>query len=145
MAKKARKNILKLSKEDPVIMICQEGPCHKEDHLFPGMDLMVIVFLVLTLVIRLWIADSMKKEVLEVPTTQSRAGHATMWVTLLHSRRMRCYSCSGLGHKAQDCWSTQKQPMRRISYSSSRKASTDEGTNVERTDAKKQVWMKKTE
>ena len=84
MAKKARKNILKLSKEDPVIMICQEGPCHKEDHLFPGMDLMVIIFLVLTLVISLWIADSMEEEMLEAPMTGLDAGHATMWVTLLH-------------------------------------------------------------
>ena len=84
MAKKARKNILKLSKEDPVIMICQEGPCHKEDHLFPSMDLMVIVFLVLTLVIRLWIADSMEEEVLEAPMPRLDVGHETMWVTLLH-------------------------------------------------------------
>ena len=65
-------------------MIYQEGPCHKEDHLFPGMDLMVIVFLVLTLVIRLWIADSMEEEVLEAPRTRLDAGHATMRVTLLH-------------------------------------------------------------
>ena len=84
MAKKARKNILKLSKKDPIIMICQEGPCHKEDHLFLGMDLMVIVFLVLTLVIRLWIADSMEEEVLEAPMTGLYVGRATMWVTLLH-------------------------------------------------------------
>ena len=38
---KARKNILKLCKEDPLIMIFQELPCHKEDHLLPGMDLML--------------------------------------------------------------------------------------------------------
>ena len=84
MAKKARKNILKLRKKDPIIMICQEGPCHKEDHLFLGMDLMVIVFLVLTLVIRLWIADSMEEEVLEVPTNQLGVEAGTMLVTLLH-------------------------------------------------------------
>ena len=35
--------------------------------------------------------------------------------------------------------------MRIFLYNSSRKANTDEGTSVERTDAKKQVWMKKTE
>ena len=40
MEKKARKNILKLCKEDPLIMIFQEVPCHKQDHLLPGMDLM---------------------------------------------------------------------------------------------------------
>ena len=84
MEKKTRKNILKLSKEDPVIMICQEGSCHKEDHLFPGMDLMVIVFLVLTLVIMLWIVDSIEEEVLEAPMIRLDARHATMWVTLLH-------------------------------------------------------------
>ena len=58
---------------------------------------------------------------------------------------MRCYSCSRLRHKAQDCWSTRKQPLRSFPYNSSGKANTDEGTNAERTDAKKQVWMKKTE
>ena len=35
--------------------------------------------------------------------------------------------------------------MRRFSYNSSRKASTYEGTNVERTNEKKKIWMKKTE
>ena len=35
--------------------------------------------------------------------------------------------------------------MRSFSYKSSRKSSTDEGINAERTNAKKQVWMKKTE
>ena len=84
MEKKARKNILKLCKEDPLIMIFQEGPCHKEYHLFPGMDLMVIVFLVLNLIIRLWIADSMEEVVLEAPMTRLDVGHATMWVTLLY-------------------------------------------------------------
>ena len=34
--------------------------------------------------------------------------------------------------------------MRKFLYSSSRKAITNEGTTVERTNAKKQVWMKKT-
>ena len=83
MAKKAKKNILKLNKEDLVIMICQEGPCHKKDHLFPGMDLMVIVFLVLTLVIRLWIADSMEGEVLEAPMTKLDGGNVTKLNILL--------------------------------------------------------------
>ena len=62
-----------------------------------------------------------------------------------YCRTMRCYSCSGFGHKAQDCWSTWKQPLRSFPYNSSGKSSTDEWTNVERTDVKKQVWMKKTE
>ena len=35
--------------------------------------------------------------------------------------------------------------MRSFLYKSSRKTSTDEGINVKRTDAKKQVWMKKSE
>ena len=62
-----------------------------------------------------------------------------------YCRTMRCYSCNGFRHKAQDCWSTQKQPMRSFLYNSSSKASINEGKNAERTDGKKQVWMKKTE
>ena len=59
-----------------------------------------------------------------------------------HCRMMRCYSCSGLGHKAQDCWSIRKQSLRSYLDNSSRKASTNEGTNSQRTDAKKQVWIR---
>ena len=54
---------------------------------------------------------------------------------------MRCYSCSGLGNKGQDCWSTWKQPLRIFLYISSIKANPDEGINVEIEDPKKQVWM----
>jgi len=61
-----------------------------------------------------------------------------------YCRTMRCYSCNGLGHKAQDCWSTQKQHVRSFLYGSSRKASTDEGSNAQSMDAKKLVWMRKT-
>ena len=46
------------------------------------MALMVIVFLVLTLVIRLWIVDS-TKEVLEVPMTKLDVGHVTKLDILL--------------------------------------------------------------
>ena len=35
--------------------------------------------------------------------------------------------------------------MGSFSYKSTRKTNKDEGTNVERTNAKKNVWMKKTE
>ena len=44
----------------------------------PGvkMDLMVIVILVLTLVIRLWIVGSMEEEGLEAPMSQLNVGHA---------------------------------------------------------------------
>ena len=41
------------------------------------MDLMVIVFLVLTLVIMLRIIDSTEEEVLEIPMTKLDAGHVT--------------------------------------------------------------------
>ena len=37
---------------------------------------MVIVIFVLTLVIRLWIEDSMEEEALEAPMTQLDVGHA---------------------------------------------------------------------
>ena len=50
---------------------------------------------------------------------------------------MRCYSCNGIEHKAQVSWTTQKQSLTSFLYISSRKASTAEGTNAERTDAKK--------
>ena len=36
---------------------------------------MVIIIFVLTLVIKLWIVDSMKEEVVEGPMTQLDAGH----------------------------------------------------------------------
>ena len=69
------------------------------------------------------------KEVLEVPTAQSDVGHIAA-----HCRTMRCYNCSGLGHKAKDCWSTQKQPLRNFLYSSSSKSSTDEVSNAQSMD-----------
>ena len=52
----------------------------------PGMKmvLMVISIHVMILVTRLWVVDSMKEEVLEIPTTQLDSRHATMLVTLLH-------------------------------------------------------------
>ena len=72
--------------------------------------------------------------------TCSHVGHIVAYCCT-----MRCDSCNGFGHKAQDCWNTWKQSMGSLSYSSTRKANKDEGTNAERTNAKKQVWMKKTE
>ena len=47
------------------------------------------------------------KEVLEVPTAQLDVGHIAV-----HCCTMRCYSCSGLGHKAQNCGNTRKQSLR---------------------------------
>ena len=41
-----------------------------------NMNSMVIVIFVLTLVIRLWIVDSMEEEGLEAPMTQLDVGHA---------------------------------------------------------------------
>ena len=48
------------------------------------MVLMVIDIHAMILVTRLWIADSMKGEVLEVSITELDVGHAIMLVTLLH-------------------------------------------------------------
>ena len=79
------------------------------------MDLMVIVFLVLTLVIRLSIVDSTEEEVLEAPMTQLDAGHI---VATCHT--LRCYTCSGFGHKAQECASQRSQP-KRTPYTSARR------------------------
>ena len=63
-------------------MIYQGGPCHKEDLLFPGMDLMVIVFLVLTLVTKRWIVH-MGEGVSKDKMSRLDAGHATKLDTLL--------------------------------------------------------------
>ena len=55
---------------------------------------------------------------------------------------VRCWSCNKFGHKAQNCWND----MRRLTYSSAKKTSKDnEGTDAQRTDDKKHVWMRKTE
>ena len=58
---------------------------------------------------------------------------------------MRCYSCSGFGNKSQDRWNTWKQSMGSFSYNSTRKANKYEGTNDERKNSKKKVWMKSTD
>jgi hypothetical protein len=34
---------------------------------------------------------------------------------------MRCYSCSGFGHKSQDFWNTRRNSMMRTSYSMTRR------------------------
>jgi len=34
---------------------------------------------------------------------------------------MRCYTCSGFGHKSQDCWNTRRNSMMMISYSMTRR------------------------
>ena len=44
---------------------------------------MVIVIFVLTLVIRIWIVDSMEEEGLEAPMTKLNAGHVTKLDILL--------------------------------------------------------------
>ena len=72
-----------------------------------------------------------------------------------HCHTMRCYSCSGFGHKAQDCVNSRRQPMRNASYTSARKTydpwkKNDVGRNTaQKTNAQNQgysqVWMKKNE
>jgi hypothetical protein len=34
---------------------------------------------------------------------------------------MRCYSCSGFGHKSQECWNTRRKSMMRTSHSMARR------------------------
>jgi hypothetical protein len=34
---------------------------------------------------------------------------------------MRCYSCGGFGHKAQDFWNSRRQSMRNASYNKERR------------------------
>ena len=59
---------------------------------------MVIFIFVVNLVIKLWIVDSMEEEGLEAPMTQLGVGHVA---ATCHT--LRCYTCSGFGHKDQEC------------------------------------------
>jgi hypothetical protein len=34
---------------------------------------------------------------------------------------MRCYSCSGFGHKSQECWNTRRNSMMRTLHSMARR------------------------
>ena len=72
---------------------------------------MVIVIFVLTLVIKLWSVDSTEEEVVEGPMTQLDVGHVA---ATCHT--LKCYTCSGFGHKAQECASQRSQPRRSPSY-----------------------------
>jgi hypothetical protein len=38
-----------------------------------------------------------------------------------HCHTMRCYNCSGFGHKSQDRWNTRRQPMKSASYNMTRR------------------------
>ena len=57
--------------------------CNQSPRYESTMDLMVNVIYVLTLVIKLWIVDSMEEEVLEAPMTKLDAGHVTKLDILL--------------------------------------------------------------
>ena len=81
------------NKEDPVIKICQEGPCHKEYHLFQGMKRhsMVIVILAISLDIRLLIADL---------GTDQFSLELEVHVLMLN---VHCYNCHHYDHIERDC------------------------------------------
>ena len=67
---------------------------------------------------------------------------------------MRCYSCNGFGHKAQECGNSRRNQMRNAPYSSTRNS--NESWNANETERMKfhrtgiedkghsQSWMKKT-
>jgi hypothetical protein len=68
---------------------------------------------------------------------------------------MRCYSCSGFGHKSQECWNTRRKSMMRTSYSMARRRNeVRKGDIFEKMDTRSssseekgylQKWVKKTE
>jgi hypothetical protein len=68
---------------------------------------------------------------------------------------MRCYSCSGFGHKSQECWNTRRNSMMRTSHSMARRRNAvRKGGIFENMDTKSssfeekshlQKWVKKTE
>jgi hypothetical protein len=68
---------------------------------------------------------------------------------------MRCYSCSGFGHKSQECWNTRINCMMRTSHSMDRRRNeVRKGDIFEKMDAQSssseekghlQKWVKRTE
>jgi hypothetical protein len=68
---------------------------------------------------------------------------------------MRCYNCSGFGHKSQDFWNTRRNSMMRTSHSMARRRNeVIKGDIFENMDAQSssseeqghlQKWVKKTE
>jgi hypothetical protein len=68
---------------------------------------------------------------------------------------MRCYSCSGFGHKSQECWNTRRNSMMRNSNSMDRRRNeVRKGDIFEKMDTESssseekghlQMWVKKTE
>jgi hypothetical protein len=68
---------------------------------------------------------------------------------------MRCYSCSGFGHKSQECWNTRRKSMMRTSHSMARRRNeVRKGDIFEKMDTQSssseekghlQKWVKKTE
>jgi hypothetical protein len=39
----------------------------------------------------------------------------------IHCNTMRCYNCSGFGHKSDECWNTRRNSMMRTSNSMARR------------------------
>jgi hypothetical protein len=68
---------------------------------------------------------------------------------------MRCYSCSGFGHKSQECWNTRRKSMMRTSHSIARRRNkVRKGDIFEKIDTQRssseekghiQKWVKKIE
>jgi hypothetical protein len=68
---------------------------------------------------------------------------------------MRCYSCSGFGHKSQECWNTRRKSMLRTSHSMARrrnevrKRDIFENMDTQSSSSEEkghlQKWVKKTE
>ena len=59
---------------------------------------------------------------LEAPTTQSDVGHVTKLDKIdATCHTLRCYTCSGFGHKSKECASQISQPRRSPSYTLARR------------------------
>jgi hypothetical protein len=68
---------------------------------------------------------------------------------------MRCYNCSGFGHKSQECWNTRRKSMMRTSHSMDRirneviKGDIFENMDTQSSSSEEkghlQKWVKKTE
>jgi hypothetical protein len=73
---------------------------------------------------------------------------------VVHYNTMRCYSCSGFGHKFHECWNTRRKSMMRTSNTMDRRRNeVRKGDIFENMDAQSssskeqghlQKWVKKT-
>jgi hypothetical protein len=70
---------------------------------------------------------------------------------VVHCNTIRCYNCSGFGHKSQECWNTRRKSTMRTTNSMARRRNEDifEKMDAHSSSSEEQEhlqkWVKKTE